>query len=71
VGALASSRNPFDEGSGKVKVRTEHHVVCGAAPGTKISGGKIPSAKTKRSANRVRQALKMAAMSLSHSSWTT
>ena len=37
-------------------------------PGTKISGGKILSAKTKRSANRVRQALKMAAMSLSHSS---
>ena len=36
-------------------------------PGTKISGGKVLSAKTKRSANRVRQALKMAAMSLSHS----
>jgi transposase len=40
----------------------------GLCPGTKISGGKILSAKTKRSANRVRQALKMAAMSLSHSS---
>ncbi len=39
----------------------------GLCPGTKISGGKILSAKTKRSANRVRQALKMAAMSLSHS----
>lgn len=38
----------------------------GLCPGTKISGGKILSAKTKRSANRVRQALKMAAMSLSH-----
>jgi transposase len=37
------------------------------SPGTKISGGKVLSAKTKRSANRVRQALKMAAMSLSHS----
>lgn len=36
-------------------------------PGTKISGGKVLSAKTKRSANPVRQALKMAAMSLSHS----
>ena len=36
-------------------------------PGTKISGGKVLSAKTKRSGNRVRQALKMAAMSLSHS----
>jgi transposase len=39
----------------------------GVCPGTKISGGKVLSAKTKRSANRVRQALKMAAMSLSHS----
>ena len=36
-------------------------------PGTKISGGKVLSAGTRRSANRVRQALKMAAMSLSHS----
>ena len=40
----------------------------GLCPGTKISGGKVLSAKTKRSANRVRQALKMAAMSLSHCS---
>ncbi len=39
----------------------------GLCPGTKISGGKVLSAKTKRSANRARQALKMAAMSLSHS----
>jgi transposase len=39
----------------------------GLCPGTKISGGKVLSAKTKRSANRVRQALKMAAMTLSHS----
>jgi transposase len=39
----------------------------GLAPATKISGGKVLSARTKRSANRVRQALKMAAMSLSHS----
>lgn len=39
----------------------------GLCPGTKISGGKVLSAKTKRSANRLRQALKMAAMSLSHS----
>ena len=34
---------------------------------TKISGGKVLSSGTKRSANRARQALKMAAMSLSHS----
>lgn len=39
----------------------------GLCPATKISGGKILSARTKHSANRVRQALKMAAMSLSHS----
>ena len=39
----------------------------GLCPGTKISGGKVLSAKTKRSSNRVRQSLKMAAMSLSHS----
>ena len=39
----------------------------GLCPGTKISGGKVLSAKTKRSGNPVRQALKMAAMSLSHS----
>lgn len=39
----------------------------GLSPGTKISGGKILSAKTKRSVNRVRQVLKMAAMSLSRS----
>jgi transposase len=39
----------------------------GLAPATKIRGGKVISARTKRSANRVRQALKMAAKSLSHS----
>jgi transposase len=36
-------------------------------PGTKISGGKVLSSATKRSANRVRQILKLAAMSLSRS----
>ncbi len=39
----------------------------GLCPGTKISGGKVLSSGTKRSANRARQALKMAAMSLSRS----
>lgn len=34
-------------------------------PGSKISGGKVLSARTRRSTNRVRQALKLAAMSLS------
>lgn len=39
----------------------------GLCPGTKVSGGKVLSAATKRSANRARKALKMAAMSLSRS----
>lgn len=39
----------------------------GLCPGTKISGGKVLSAATKRSVNRARQALKMAAQALSHS----
>ena len=39
----------------------------GLCPGTKISGGKVLSARTRPSGNRVRQALKMAAMSLYHS----
>lgn len=37
----------------------------GLSPGTKVSGGKVLSARTRRSTNRVRQALKLAAMSLS------
>ena len=36
----------------------------GLCPGTKISGGKLLSGATKRTANRVAQALKMAAISL-------
>ncbi|MFL9935257.1 IS110 family transposase, partial [Paraburkholderia sp. RL18-103-BIB-C] len=36
-------------------------------PATKISGGKTLSSSTRSSANRARQALKMAAMSLSRS----
>ena len=40
----------------------------GLCPGTKISGGKVLSARTRRSSNRARQALKLAAMSLSRSS---
>lgn len=39
----------------------------GLCPGTKISGGKVLSARVKRSANRARQALKLAAQSLSRS----
>lgn len=37
----------------------------GLCPGTKISRGKVLSSRTRRSKNRVRQALKLAAMSLS------
>jgi transposase len=40
----------------------------GLCPGTKVSGGKVLSARTRRSSNRVRQALKLAAMSLSRNS---
>ena len=36
-------------------------------PGTKISGGKVLAAATKRSVNRARQALKLAAQTLSRS----
>ena len=39
----------------------------GLCPGTKISGGKVLSSRTKRAANRARQALKLAAQSLWHS----
>lgn len=39
----------------------------GLCPSSKISGGKVLSSRTKRSANRARQAFRMAAMSLSHS----
>lgn len=39
----------------------------GLSPGSRISGGKVLSSRTRFSANRARQALKMAAQSLSHS----
>jgi hypothetical protein len=39
----------------------------GVCPGTRISGGRRLSGRLKLSANRVKQALKLAAMSLSHS----
>lgn len=39
----------------------------GLCPGTKISGGKVLAARTKFSANRIRQALKTVVMSLRHS----
>lgn len=39
----------------------------GLCPGTKISGGKVLSGSTKRTGNRLAQALRMAAFSLSRS----
>jgi hypothetical protein len=39
----------------------------GLCPGTKISGGKTLSGKTKRTANRAAQALRLAAAALRHS----
>jgi Transposase IS116/IS110/IS902 family len=39
----------------------------GLCPGTKISGGKVLSSETKRSANRARQSLKLAAQALCRS----
>jgi hypothetical protein len=44
-----------------VKLFTSWHVLC---PGSKISGGKVLGAASKRSANRAAQALKIAAASL-------
>jgi transposase len=41
--------------------------MAGVEPGYQDQRGKVLSSKTKRSVNRVRQALKMAAMGLSHS----
>ena len=61
---ILSERGPDLRRFANVKHFRSWLVLC---PRTKISGGKVLSAKTRRSANRVRQALKMAAMSLSRS----
>ena len=76
LGRTEASAKPWKGlGSGVYEPVGDHRgdtfrAVCswlGLCPGTKISGGKVLSARTKRSNNRVRQALKMAAMSLKHS----
>src|SRR6202049_1097725 len=69
LGLAAVMKILSEIGADLSKFETGQHFCSwlGLCPGTKISGGKVLSAKTKRSANRVRQALKMAAMSLSHS----
>lgn len=58
-----------DIGPGVSRFATVKHFCSwlGLCPGTKISGGKVLSSGTKRSANLARQALKMVAMSLSRS----
>jgi hypothetical protein len=38
------------------------HLLLGLCPGTKISGGKVLSATSKRTANRLAQALRMSAV---------
>ncbi len=49
--------------------KTANHFVSwlGLCPGTKVSGGRVLSSKTKPTANRAAQALRMAAASLYHS----
>ena len=54
-------------GSDLTKFPSEKHFASwlGLCPGAKIASGKVLSARIRRPTNRVRQALKMAAMSLS------
>ena len=54
-------------GSDITKFRSDKHFASWLelCPGTKIAGGKVLSVRARRSTNRVRQALKMVAMSLS------
>jgi transposase len=69
LGLAAASRILTEIGPDLSRFPTVKHFCSwlGLSPGTKISGGKVLSSKTKRSVNRVRQVLKMAAMSLSRS----
>lgn len=55
-----------ETGSDMTRFATAKHFACwlGLCPGTKISGGKVLSAKTKRVANRASQALRLAAAGL-------
>ena len=52
-----------ETGADMSRFPTVKHFTCwlGLCPGTKISGGKVLSAKTKHIANRASQALRMAA----------
>ena len=58
-----------ETGADMTRFPTAKHFACwlGLCPGTKISGGKVLSAKTKHSANRATQALRMAAAALRNS----
>jgi len=53
-------------GTDMSRFRSDKHFSSwlGLCPGTKITGGKVMSGKTKRSANRAAQALRMAAAAL-------
>ena len=55
-----------ETGADMSRFPTVKHFACwlGLCPGTKISGGKVLSSKTKRVANRAAQALRMAASAL-------
>jgi transposase len=55
-----------ETGADMSRFATVKHFTCwlGLCPGTKITGGKIMSGKTKRCANRAAQALRMAAAAL-------
>jgi transposase len=55
-----------ETGADMTRFPTVKHFACwlGLCPGTKISGGKVLSAKTKRVANRASQALRLAAAAL-------
>ena len=69
VATLASKHPLIETGPDLSRFANVKHLCSwlGLCPGTKISGSKVLSANTKRSANRVRQALRMAAISLSRS----
>lgn len=58
-----------ETGSDMSRFPTAKHFACwlGLCPGTKISGGKMLSAKTKHTANRATQALRLAAAALRNS----
>ncbi|GHU26245.1 hypothetical protein AGMMS50256_03010 [Betaproteobacteria bacterium] len=55
-----------ETGADRSRFATVKHFTCwlGLCPGTRITGGKVMSSKTKRCANRAAQALRLAAAAL-------